>query len=109
MFQIFFLPLIFGYNIRVTEKAFAPSEVHDKCDQNELKDPHLECEMQGISMECSASSCGEEKFRCNCNVNSYFFTFYDETKCRWERVQQEPCTISTSIATTTGRVYKITE
>ena len=106
MFNFFlFLSIIHGYKIRVTEKAFAPVEIHDKCDPSELTDIDLmKCGMKGVSMECSITSCGEEKFRCDCNDHSYFFDikFFDITKCRWEREQQESCT--TSMTTTTGRV-----
>ena len=104
MFKFFFLPLIFGFNIRLSEEFLSPSGVHDKCDQSELTDLDLECAMQGISLECTVSNCGGHKFRCNCNVSSYVFLFYDETKCRWEYVEQEPCTIP--MTTTTGPVYK---
>ena len=102
---IFFicLPIFHGYTVKVSEKAFAPGEVHDKCDKTELTGLYMECRMKNTSMECSSTSCGGEKFRCNCNVKSYFFVFYDETKCRWEHVYQEPCTILTT-TTTSGRV-----
>ena len=89
-----------GYTVKVSEKAFAPGEVHDKCDKTELTDLYMKCQMKNTSLECSSTSCGGEKFRCNCNDHKLFFVFYDETKCRWEQEHQEPCIKSSSTTTT---------
>ena len=98
------LSSIQGYTIKVSEKAFAPREVHDKCNKKEFNYLYLKCQMKKTNMECSSTSCGGEKFICDCNVKSYFFIFYDETKCRWEHERQEPCPISSSTTTTSERV-----
>ena len=99
---IILIPILNGYTVKVSEKAFAPAEIHDKCDKTELTDLYMKCQMKNTSMECSSTSCGGEKFRCNCNVHRLFFVFYDETKCRWEHEHQESCTISSSTATTSS-------
>lgn len=99
---IIVIPILNGYRVKVSEKAFSPGEVHDKCDTTELTDLYMKCQMKNTSMECSSTSCGGEKFRCNCNVHRYFFVFYDDTKCRWEHEHQESCTKSSSTTTTSS-------
>ena len=49
--------------------AIAPV-LHDKCDKKLLGEKFT-CEIKTEVLECALTSCGGEKFECDCNVYEY--------------------------------------
>ena len=53
--------------MNVSDTFWAPKKTHEKCDVSELNDM-LDCRMSDLVLECSKTSCGGQKFTCDCNV-----------------------------------------
>ena len=60
--------------VNVSDDFWAPSITHDKCDTTEL-DSLIKCDMNDGVLQCSMTSCGGEKYSCDCNVYDEWLAF----------------------------------